>query len=141
MAEDGYAKHVLVTTEWLADHLGDDDLVVAEVDEDPALYDDGHIPGAVKLHWREDLQDPVERDLVEKNEFEELLGSRGSRTTRASSSTATRTTGLPHRRAERSHVVRAPRAPGLRECPQLRRLVDRVGQSSRRPDRNRFVGL
>jgi thiosulfate/3-mercaptopyruvate sulfurtransferase len=77
MAEDGYAKHVLVTTEWLADHLSDDNLVVAEVDEDPALYDDGHIPGAVKLHWREDLQDPVERDLVEKNEFEELLGSRG----------------------------------------------------------------
>jgi thiosulfate/3-mercaptopyruvate sulfurtransferase len=77
MAEDGYAKHVLVTTEWLADHLGDDNLVVAEVDEDPALYDDGHIPGAVKLHWREDLQDPVERDLVEKDEFEELLGGRG----------------------------------------------------------------
>jgi thiosulfate/3-mercaptopyruvate sulfurtransferase len=77
MAEDGYAKDVLVTTEWLADHLGDDNLVVAEVDEDPALYDDGHIPGAVKLHWREDLQDPVERDLVEKNEFEELLASRG----------------------------------------------------------------
>jgi thiosulfate/3-mercaptopyruvate sulfurtransferase len=77
VAEDGYAKNVLVTTEWLADHLGDDNLVVAEVDEDPALYDDGHIPGAVKLHWREDLQDPVERDLVEKNEFEELLGSRG----------------------------------------------------------------
>ena len=77
MAEDGYAKHVLVTTEWLADHLGDDNLVVAEVDEDPGLYDDGHIPGAVKLHWREDLQDPVERDLVEKDEFEELLGTRG----------------------------------------------------------------
>jgi len=77
MAEDGYAKHVLVTTEWLADHLGDDNLVVAEVDEDPVLYDDGHIPGAVKLHWREDLQDPVERDLVEKDEFEELLGTRG----------------------------------------------------------------
>jgi len=77
MAEDGYAKHVLVTTEWLADHLGDDNLVVAEVDEDPVLYDDGHIPDAVKLHWREDLQDPVERDLVEKDEFEELLGTRG----------------------------------------------------------------
>jgi thiosulfate/3-mercaptopyruvate sulfurtransferase len=59
MAENGYAKPVLVTTEWLAEHLNDDGLVVAEVDENPDLYDEGHIPGAVKLHWREDLQDPV----------------------------------------------------------------------------------
>ena len=77
MADGAYAKQVLVTTEWLVDHLGEDNLVVAEVDEDPALYDDGHIAGAVKLHWREDLQDPVERDLVEKDDFEQLLGSRG----------------------------------------------------------------
>ena len=47
---------VLVTTEWLAAHLGDDDLVVAEVDENPDLYEDGHIAGAVQLHWRDDLQ-------------------------------------------------------------------------------------
>src|SRR5438552_10531486 len=77
MADNGYAKHVLVTTEWLAGHLGDDNLVVAEVDEDPVLYDDGHILGAAKLHWRDDLQDPVERDLVEKDDFGKLLGSRG----------------------------------------------------------------
>jgi thiosulfate/3-mercaptopyruvate sulfurtransferase len=77
VTDDRYAKNVLVTTDWLADHLGDENLVVAEVDEDPALYDDGHVSGAVKLHWREDLQDPVERDLVEKDEFEQLLGSRG----------------------------------------------------------------
>jgi thiosulfate/3-mercaptopyruvate sulfurtransferase len=77
MAENGYAKPVLVTTEWLADHLDDEALVVAEVDENPDLYDEGHIRGAVKLHWREDLQDPVERDLVEKDQFEHLLGSRG----------------------------------------------------------------
>jgi thiosulfate/3-mercaptopyruvate sulfurtransferase len=68
---------VLVTTEWLAEHLGDDGLVVAEVDENPDLYEDGHIPGAVKLHWRDDLQDPIERDIVEKAEFERLMGSRG----------------------------------------------------------------
>ena len=67
----------LVTTEWLAEHVNDSNVVVAEVDENPDLYDDGHIPGAVKLHWRDDLQDPVERDLVEKAEFERLLGSRG----------------------------------------------------------------
>src|ERR687898_1056496 len=77
MAEDGYAKPVLVSTEWLAEHLNDDGLVVAEVDENPDLYDEGHIPGAIKLHWREDLQDPVERDLVEKDSFERLMGSRG----------------------------------------------------------------
>jgi thiosulfate/3-mercaptopyruvate sulfurtransferase len=77
MADNGYAKPVLVTTEWLAEHIGDDGVVVAEVDENPDLYDEGHIPGAVKLHWREDLQDPVERDIVSKEEFERLLGERG----------------------------------------------------------------
>jgi thiosulfate/3-mercaptopyruvate sulfurtransferase len=77
MAEDGYAKPVLVTTDWLAEHLNDDDLVVAEVDETPELYDEGHIPGAVKLHWRDDLQDPVERDLIEKDAFERLMSRLG----------------------------------------------------------------
>jgi thiosulfate/3-mercaptopyruvate sulfurtransferase len=77
MAENGYAKPVLVTTDWLAEHLSDDNVVVAEVDEDPDLYDGGHIPGAVKLHWRDDLQDPVERDLVEKPAFERLMSEKG----------------------------------------------------------------
>jgi thiosulfate/3-mercaptopyruvate sulfurtransferase len=77
MADNGYANAVLVTTDWLADHLGDEGLVVAEVDENPDLYDEGHIPGAVKLHWRDDLQDPVERDVVDKRTFEELLGGLG----------------------------------------------------------------
>ena len=77
MGGEGYAKPVLVTTDWLAEHLNDERLVVAEVDENPDLYDEGHIPGAVKLHWREDLQDPVERDLVEKAQFEALIGGLG----------------------------------------------------------------
>jgi thiosulfate/3-mercaptopyruvate sulfurtransferase len=77
MAENGYAKPVLVTTEWLVEHLGDDSVVVAEVDENPDLYDEGHIPGAMKLHWRDDLQDPVERDVVDRETFERLLGERG----------------------------------------------------------------
>jgi thiosulfate/3-mercaptopyruvate sulfurtransferase len=77
MADDGYAKAVLVTTDWLAEHLDDEGIVVAEVDENPDLYDEGHIPGAIKLHWRDDLQDPIERDLVEKEVFERLLGARG----------------------------------------------------------------
>jgi thiosulfate/3-mercaptopyruvate sulfurtransferase len=71
------AEGMLVTTEWLADHLGDHGVVVAEVDENPDVFDEGHIPGAVKLHWKDDLQDPLERDLVEKDEFERLMGSLG----------------------------------------------------------------
>ncbi len=77
MAEDGYANAVLVTTDWLAEQLGEDGLVVAEVDENPDLYEEGHIPGAVKLHWRDDLQDPVERDIVDRETFELVLGARG----------------------------------------------------------------
>jgi thiosulfate/3-mercaptopyruvate sulfurtransferase len=77
MAENGYAKPVLVRTEWLAEHLNDDSVVVAEVDENPDLYDEGHIAGAVKLHWRDDLQDPVERDLVDKPTYERLMSERG----------------------------------------------------------------
>ena len=77
MTENGYAKPVLVTADWLAEHLNDDGVVVAEVDENPDLYDEGHIAGAVKLHWRDDLQDPVERDLVDKPTFERLLSERG----------------------------------------------------------------
>jgi thiosulfate/3-mercaptopyruvate sulfurtransferase len=72
-----YANDVLVSSDWVAERLDDPSVVVAEVDENPDLYDEGHIPGAVKLHWRDDLQDPVERDLVEKDEFERLLGERG----------------------------------------------------------------
>jgi len=67
----------LVTTDWLAEHLTEPGLVVAEADENPDVYDEGHIPGAVKLHWRDDLQDPLIRDVVSKAEFERLMGARG----------------------------------------------------------------
>jgi thiosulfate/3-mercaptopyruvate sulfurtransferase len=77
MTENGHAKPVLVTTDWLAEHLGEDGIIVAEVDENPDLYEEGHIPSAVKLHWRDDLQDPIERDIVDKGTFERLLGERG----------------------------------------------------------------
>jgi len=73
----GYAKDVLVTTDWVADHLSDSGVVIAEVDENTGLYDEGHIPGAVKLHWQDDLQDPLERDVVDQAAFEQLLSSRG----------------------------------------------------------------
>jgi len=77
MSGNGYEKPVLVTTDWLAEHGADAGVVVAEVDENPDLYEEGHIPGAVKLHWRDDLQDPVRRDLVDRADFERLLGERG----------------------------------------------------------------
>jgi len=76
MATD-VATNVLVTTDWLAERLAEPGLVVAEVDENPDLYEEGHIPGAVKLHWRDDLQDKLIRDVVSKAEFERLMGERG----------------------------------------------------------------
>ena len=77
MGGNGYAKDVLVTTEWLAEHLDDANVVVAEVDENSALYEEGHVRGAVRLDWREDLQDPVERDLIGRDAFEKLMGGLG----------------------------------------------------------------
>ncbi|MGN6325985.1 sulfurtransferase [Pseudolysinimonas sp.] len=67
----------LVTTAWLAEHLGEPGLVVVESDEDVLLYETGHIPGAVKVDWHTDLNDPVTRDYVDGAGFAKLLGSRG----------------------------------------------------------------
>jgi thiosulfate/3-mercaptopyruvate sulfurtransferase len=79
MAENnGYANpNVLVTTDWVAEHGSDPGVVVAEVDENPALYDEGHVPGAVRLHWKDDLQDPLVRDVIGREAFEQLLGGLG----------------------------------------------------------------
>lgn len=68
---------MLVTTDWLADHLGEPGLVVAESDEDVLLYDTGHIPGAVKLDWHTELNDPVTRDYVDGAGFAELMSRKG----------------------------------------------------------------
>jgi len=67
----------LVTTEWLAQRLGQPGLVVVESDEDVLLYETGHIPGAVKIDWHTDLNDPVVRDYVNGEQFAALLGSKG----------------------------------------------------------------
>jgi thiosulfate/3-mercaptopyruvate sulfurtransferase len=72
-----YAKDVLVETDWVAEHLGDDSVRIVEVDEDPSLYAEGHIPGAIGFDWRVDLQDEVERNFLGPREFGELVGSRG----------------------------------------------------------------
>jgi len=68
---------VLVSADWAEEHLNDDGLVFVEVDEDTSAYDKGHIAGAVKLDWKSDLQDPVRRDFVNKEQFEQLLSSKG----------------------------------------------------------------
>jgi thiosulfate/3-mercaptopyruvate sulfurtransferase len=67
----------LVSADWLEKHQGEKGLVIVESDEDVLLYDTGHIPGAVKIDWHTDLNDPVERDYVDGKRFAELLGSKG----------------------------------------------------------------
>ena len=68
---------MLVTTEWAAGHLGGPGLVVAESDEDVLLYETGHIPGAVKLDWHTELNDPVTRDYVDGGGFAGLMAGKG----------------------------------------------------------------
>jgi thiosulfate/3-mercaptopyruvate sulfurtransferase len=73
-----YARpEVLVTTSWLAEHLHDPSLRVIESDEDVLLFDTGHIPGAQKIDWHADLNDPLVRDYVSREQFEELLRAKG----------------------------------------------------------------
>jgi len=67
----------LVSTQWLADHLGEPGLVVVESDEDVLLYETGHIPGAVKVDWHTELNDPLVRDYVDGTGFAALLGAKG----------------------------------------------------------------
>jgi thiosulfate/3-mercaptopyruvate sulfurtransferase len=68
---------VLVDADWVESHLDDPSIVLVEVDEDTSAYDKGHIRGAVKIDWKQDLQDPVRRDFVNKQQFEALLSGRG----------------------------------------------------------------
>ena len=67
----------LVSTDWVAEHAGDPDVVVAEVDEDATAYERSHIQGAVGFDWRADFQDPVRRTFLSREGFESLLASRG----------------------------------------------------------------
>jgi thiosulfate/3-mercaptopyruvate sulfurtransferase len=78
IATKRYARpEVLVSTEWLAERLGDDSLRILECDEDVLLYEVAHIPGAQKLDWHIDLNDSVIRDYVGREQFQELLRARG----------------------------------------------------------------
>jgi len=67
----------LVTANWVQEHSEDPGTVLVEVDEDTTAYDKGHLAGAVKIDWRQDLQDPVRRDFLSKQQFEALLSQRG----------------------------------------------------------------
>jgi thiosulfate/3-mercaptopyruvate sulfurtransferase len=68
---------VLVSTGWAESNLDAPNTVFVEVDEDTSVYDTNHIPGAIRLDWRQDLQDPVRRDVIDAPAFSKLLSDRG----------------------------------------------------------------
>ena len=78
IATRGYARpEVLVSTEWVEEHRNDPKVRVLESNEDVLLYETGHIPGAVKIDWVTDLNDPLVRDYVDRARFERLLRAKG----------------------------------------------------------------
>ena len=73
----GYAHpERLVSTEWVAQHLDDPDVIIVESDEDVLLYNTGHIPGAIKIDWVVDLNDPLVRDYLTAEAFATLAGQK-----------------------------------------------------------------
>jgi thiosulfate/3-mercaptopyruvate sulfurtransferase len=70
-------EDVLVTADWAEKNLGTEGVVFLEVDEDTTAYDGGHLPGAVKINWTTELQDPVRRDIPTQEQFSELLSAKG----------------------------------------------------------------
>ena len=78
IAGRGYANpDVLVSTDWVAEHLNDPNVRLVESDEDTLLYGSGHIPGAVEVDWTRDLNDPVRRDYLTRDGFEQLMSRIG----------------------------------------------------------------
>ena len=67
----------LVSTQWVAEHAGEPGVVVVESDEDVLLYETGHVPGAVKVDWHTELNDPVTRDYVDGERFAQLMSAKG----------------------------------------------------------------
>jgi thiosulfate/3-mercaptopyruvate sulfurtransferase len=78
ISERGYANpDVLVSTDWVAQHLNDPNIRIVETNEDPLLYPSGHIPGAVQIDWTHDLNHQIRRDYLDKDGFEALMSRNG----------------------------------------------------------------
>jgi thiosulfate/3-mercaptopyruvate sulfurtransferase len=77
MSSEYAHPEALVSTQWVADHLNDSSIRIVESDEDVLLYDTGHIPGAVKIDWVGDLNDPLVRDYLDGPRFAALLQNKG----------------------------------------------------------------
>jgi thiosulfate/3-mercaptopyruvate sulfurtransferase len=82
MSDSNYAKDVLVSADWVESHLDefesdDPDHRLVEVDVDTEAYDESHAPGAIGFNWETDLQDQTTRDILTKEDFENLLGAHG----------------------------------------------------------------
>ena len=78
MSTDNYAHpEMLVSTDWVAQHLNDPNVRIVESDEDVLLYDIGHVPNAVKIDWHTDLNDPLVRDYLTADQFSALLQAKG----------------------------------------------------------------
>ena len=74
----GYSQaEVLVSTDWVAEHIVDPNVRIAESNEDPLLYSSGHIPGAVEIDWAKDLNDQLRRDYLKRDGFSELMSRSG----------------------------------------------------------------
>lgn len=74
----GYSNpEVLVSTEWVAEHLEHSTVLLVESNEDPLVYPSGHIPGAVEIDWTRDLNDPLRRDYIEAGAFSDLVSRLG----------------------------------------------------------------
>src|SRR5579885_435500 len=68
---------VLVTTDWVAQHASDPSVRIVEVDVDTKAYDEGHVPGAIAWAWNTQLSDPIRRDILSKQQLEELFSDSG----------------------------------------------------------------
>jgi thiosulfate/3-mercaptopyruvate sulfurtransferase len=74
----GYVTpEVLVSTDWVTEHLQDKNIRIVESNEDPLLYSSGHVPGAVEIDWAKDLNDPLVRDYLQPAQFRELVSKNG----------------------------------------------------------------
>jgi len=74
----GYVNpEVLVSTDWVAEHLKDQNIRIIESNEDQLLYSSGHIPGAVHVDWTTDLNDQIRRDYLDRKGFQSLMSRIG----------------------------------------------------------------